>query len=520
MKQQRIVTECPACKSRFQVTEGQLKIAHGKVRCGSCLEVFSAELCQIPELAPQPQQEPRPAERQPEPNPVPPAPSAQPYISRQTSTREDSWQNEIDLDLPVHALFDSKSDVTEAPAPQKQPVAQPPRAEAKRPARPARPAQASASQTERQASKPRQITPSEQLPPQQAVSPTNTGSASENGQLNFSAVQRAQLQQSQQHQEAKQDTSDQVLTAQPDYTDDQAEEVDSPTSGYPASAPRPSEESESARRIRKALAEHHGSHQERNHDYLNPAEKKLQELLQRSNKPLTATQELPADIAADSVDSGFATASLAEDNSHISIADLHVDGSDKSITADLQSMETEPVMIRATTKPANHFMALSFVMLLALAALALQYLWFERNRLIQQPALADLYQPICSRIDCRLSVPQSISSIITEQLIVQEHKEFESVLQVSMLLQNQAPFGQPFPALELAFSNRQGDIVNRRTLQPEEYLNTQAFNPASMPLANSVQIHFDILDPGRAAVGYQIRLKPARSHEGGLKLPL
>jgi len=35
-----LVTECPNCGTRFRVTEGQLEIADGKVRCGSCLEVF------------------------------------------------------------------------------------------------------------------------------------------------------------------------------------------------------------------------------------------------------------------------------------------------------------------------------------------------------------------------------------------------------------------------------------------------------------------------------------------------
>ncbi len=39
-----IITECPACTTRFQVTAGQLKLAGGKVRCGACLEVFNAEV--------------------------------------------------------------------------------------------------------------------------------------------------------------------------------------------------------------------------------------------------------------------------------------------------------------------------------------------------------------------------------------------------------------------------------------------------------------------------------------------
>ncbi len=35
-----LVTECPKCQTRFRVTENQLKIAAGRVRCGACLTVF------------------------------------------------------------------------------------------------------------------------------------------------------------------------------------------------------------------------------------------------------------------------------------------------------------------------------------------------------------------------------------------------------------------------------------------------------------------------------------------------
>lgn len=37
-----IITECPICSTRFQVTSGQLEMAHGQVRCGECLTVFNA----------------------------------------------------------------------------------------------------------------------------------------------------------------------------------------------------------------------------------------------------------------------------------------------------------------------------------------------------------------------------------------------------------------------------------------------------------------------------------------------
>lgn len=37
------VTQCPQCQSQFRVTEGQLNLANGRVRCGHCLKVFEAQ---------------------------------------------------------------------------------------------------------------------------------------------------------------------------------------------------------------------------------------------------------------------------------------------------------------------------------------------------------------------------------------------------------------------------------------------------------------------------------------------
>ncbi len=42
MTQSSLQTRCPNCDTRFRVTDEQLGIAKGKVRCGNCLEVFNA----------------------------------------------------------------------------------------------------------------------------------------------------------------------------------------------------------------------------------------------------------------------------------------------------------------------------------------------------------------------------------------------------------------------------------------------------------------------------------------------
>ena len=37
------ITRCPQCEISFRVTDEQLRMADGAVRCGSCLTIFQAE---------------------------------------------------------------------------------------------------------------------------------------------------------------------------------------------------------------------------------------------------------------------------------------------------------------------------------------------------------------------------------------------------------------------------------------------------------------------------------------------
>jgi len=61
MTQSSLQTQCPQCETRFRVTDEQLNIAGGKVRCGNCMHVFNAIDHQVLPERPQPQPEPSPA---------------------------------------------------------------------------------------------------------------------------------------------------------------------------------------------------------------------------------------------------------------------------------------------------------------------------------------------------------------------------------------------------------------------------------------------------------------------------
>ncbi|NVK02927.1 MAG: zinc-ribbon domain-containing protein, partial [Oceanospirillaceae bacterium] len=38
-----VITQCPECQALFRVSEGQMRLAQGQVRCGACLTVFDAK---------------------------------------------------------------------------------------------------------------------------------------------------------------------------------------------------------------------------------------------------------------------------------------------------------------------------------------------------------------------------------------------------------------------------------------------------------------------------------------------
>lgn len=52
MASSNLQTQCPHCQTRFRVTEEQFEVAKGRVRCGSCMQIFNALENRIEELKP------------------------------------------------------------------------------------------------------------------------------------------------------------------------------------------------------------------------------------------------------------------------------------------------------------------------------------------------------------------------------------------------------------------------------------------------------------------------------------
>ncbi|MEH6579214.1 MAG: DUF3426 domain-containing protein [Amphritea sp.] len=412
----RIITECPACTTRFQVTDGQLKIANSKVRCGACLEVFNAELY-----------------------------SASPAVTDSDTAPDKGSAIQSTTNIPNRAsdqdladkdpLFD-QIQVAEFIAPQ---TRQSRIVDKRYP-----------SSHEQEEALVEQSTRATDITDPLATEPTGQTS-----------------------------TADTVT----DHTDVEPQlDLDKPIQEYitqPLTV-NPEETDEAALTLSDQLT-----------DEIN--------LEQITNKPVVfSPPEHAAKTQKKNAKPGNTLGSVANPTT----------GALKKAPP-FTAVRAEPVMIRATAQPSGLSGWWAFSCLIAALLLASQYLWFNRATLARQPDLASLYEIVCQEIECNLPVRQDIGSINTAKLVVQEHREYQGALSVNLLLENQATYTQPYPAIILSFADRKGIAISQRIFQPREYLHESIVDLTSMPVNQTLQISLDILDPGRRAVSYQAELRPA-----------
>lgn len=139
---------------------------------------------------------------------------------------------------------------------------------------------------------------------------------------------------------------------------------------------------------------------------------------------------------------------------------------------------------------------------------AIQYMTFNFNELARTPQWRGFYTTVCGTFGCTMPSPSDITQLHGANLVVRKHPSFASALVVDLLLVNNANYQQPFPIIELGFTNLQGGAVANRRFVPDEYLQGALAGQSTMPMNQPVHISLEILDPGEEAVNYTVRFFP------------
>lgn len=144
----------------------------------------------------------------------------------------------------------------------------------------------------------------------------------------------------------------------------------------------------------------------------------------------------------------------------------------------------------------------------ALLLLFAQYIVFNFDRLSRDQSYRPVFASACPLLGCTLPNLDNIKLIRSTNLMVRSHPDYQNALVVDAIISNRASFQQRFPSMELQFTNLAGEIVAGRQFKPSEYLAGELKGSSTMPINQPIHVSLEIVDPGQQAVSYQLRLHP------------
>jgi hypothetical protein len=136
--------------------------------------------------------------------------------------------------------------------------------------------------------------------------------------------------------------------------------------------------------------------------------------------------------------------------------------------------------------------------------LVLQYLYYHRLQLVENPQLRPLLTTLCELTDCELPPRRDLGRIELTEHLMQFHPNYEQSLLINATLANRADFDQPYPLVEIVMTDIEQRVVAQRRFTPEQYLHN--YRRGDSFRANSeVPLQLEVLDPGNDAVGFEFR---------------
>ncbi len=145
----------------------------------------------------------------------------------------------------------------------------------------------------------------------------------------------------------------------------------------------------------------------------------------------------------------------------------------------------------------------SLSILLLMASLLVEYTWFHKMELLQDPVLKPLAQKLCEHADCAELEMRDPSLIKMINRNVYTHPNEKQALMVTTTMVNQADYAQPHPDVQIDFSNVRGELIASRRFTPQEYLKIDADSLPPLQSGTTISFGLEIQDPGKEAITYE-----------------
>ena len=147
--------------------------------------------------------------------------------------------------------------------------------------------------------------------------------------------------------------------------------------------------------------------------------------------------------------------------------------------------------------------AWSVAILALIASLAVEYIWFNHPELLQGQSYQPLTKKLCAVTDCTHLQKRDPSQIEMISRNVYSHPNEQDALMISTTLVNYASFAQPYPDVQIDFSNVRGKLIASRRFRPEEYLQLDKDQIGVIEPGTQFAFGLEISDPGREAITFE-----------------
>ena len=173
------------------------------------------------------------------------------------------------------------------------------------------------------------------------------------------------------------------------------------------------------------------------------------------------------------------------------------DAAIETITEELDAADQIPTYSTAAT------VAWSLAILFLIATLAAEYIWFNQPELLQGPRFRPITARLCELTDCQHLQKRDLSKIEMISRNIYTHPNAKEALMITTTLVNNAAYAQPYPDVQIDFSNVRGEMVASRRFHPEEYLQKDGDQVGLLQSDNPIAFGLEIRDPGKQAITYE-----------------
>ena len=135
-------------------------------------------------------------------------------------------------------------------------------------------------------------------------------------------------------------------------------------------------------------------------------------------------------------------------------------------------------------------------------ALAAQVAWASRVALVRDPATQAQALQVCARFDCRLPPIRDAAKLELLSRDVRPDPDASGSLAITATFRNNAPYRQPWPVVVVELTDLDNNVVAMRRFRPAEYMPDAARRSAGIAAGTTAAVAFEVADPGKRAVSF------------------